>query len=154
MPDIALSWNQSTQQADCTIANGGIVTGNDLQTAVLVSLFTDRRADPDYASPDGSVDRRGWWGDSYAAQTGDLIGSTLWQYRRAKKAGNTNLPLAIQNACLHALQWMIDDGVAATVTISAAWMTSNREAIRVAIVITRPNGQTSAFNYSWAWQGV
>lgn len=41
--------------------NGDLVNGDDLQTAMIISLFTDRVARDD-DDIDGE-DRRGWWGD-------------------------------------------------------------------------------------------
>lgn len=60
MSDIASFWNVDEMFADWQKGLGELTTGNDLQTAILDSLFTDRlaRADDDYEDSD----RRGWWG--------------------------------------------------------------------------------------------
>jgi phage gp46-like protein len=60
MSDISSFWNVEEIQADWRADFGALKTGNDLQTAIILSLFTDRlaRRDDTY---DGS-DRRGWWG--------------------------------------------------------------------------------------------
>ena len=46
-----------------------------LRSAVLISLFTDRRAEPGDV-PEGE-DPRGWWAD-VLGEEGDRIGSRLW----------------------------------------------------------------------------
>ena len=73
MSDIASFWNVDEMFADWQKGLGELTTGNDLQTAILDSLFTDRlaRADDDYEDSD----RRGWWGDSDADTQ---LGSRLW----------------------------------------------------------------------------
>ena len=44
MSDIASFWNVDEMFADWQKGLGELTTGNDLQTAILDSLFTDRRA--------------------------------------------------------------------------------------------------------------
>ncbi|MDE9430177.1 phage GP46 family protein [Xenorhabdus bovienii] len=62
MSDITSWWDVTNIHADWIVGCGDLVTGDDLQTAIIISLFTDRqaRSDDDF---DG-VDRRGWWGDN------------------------------------------------------------------------------------------
>lgn len=74
---------------------GDLVAENTLRTAVILSLFLDRRADDDDVLPNGSNDRRGWWADTVAPMTeygiggglasGDRIGSRLWLLSREKQ---------------------------------------------------------------------
>ena len=59
--DIYILWDNSNAQGDWTLATGDVQTGQDLETACLVSLFTDKLATPDFVPTDGSSDRRGWW---------------------------------------------------------------------------------------------
>src|SRR4051812_18257550 len=79
------------------IAGSGLVSGCDLVTAVLISLFTDAAADTDDAIPDGSGDPRGWWAGA--------IGSKLW-LRQREKATQTLLAL-VRDDCERALAWMV-----------------------------------------------
>jgi phage gp46-like protein len=149
MTDIAIVWDTAKARGDWQIVNGDLKAGSDLESAVLLSLFTDARASDDYVLPAGDDDPRGWWGTDYI---GYEIGSRLWQYKRAKKAANTNLPASIQAECLRALQWLYDSGVAAGIAVTADWITPT--AIGIAIVIAQPTGKPKNFTYSWAWQGV
>ncbi|STH73574.1 phage protein GP46 [Escherichia coli] len=63
MTDLAIIWTNGRGD----IAQDGIdmLTDDSLTTDVTISLFTDRRALDSDTLPDGSDDRRGWWGDSY-----------------------------------------------------------------------------------------
>ncbi len=154
MPDIALAWQPLDARGDFGIAGGALATGNDLETAVLVSLFSDAAASPGYVAPDGSTDPRGWWADTYetAAAGGTVLGSLLWQLFRGVKAGNTNLPLQAQNACAVALQWLVADGIAASVQVAAGWVAPT--ALGIQVVVTRPNGGTQQFRYQALWDAL
>ncbi|MFZ6690869.1 phage GP46 family protein [Undibacterium sp. SXout20W] len=88
-----------------------------LVRAVIVSLFTWRRANADDALPNVSGSRMGWWGDSYPPAANDRIGSRLWLLSRAKLTDTT--AQKAKDYAREALQWLLDDGVAARVDVSA-----------------------------------
>ncbi|WP_424140251.1 phage GP46 family protein [Roseomonas chloroacetimidivorans] len=147
--DIVIEWDKALGRGDWKIADGSLAIDGGLKSAVLVSLFTDRRAAPDFVPTDGTTDRRGWWADTYE---GEQIGSRLWQYERAKKFGRTTLLAEVKKTCAEALQWLLDDGVAASLTVNTGWL--NATTIAVAISITQPNGNLTTFNLAWAWDGI
>lgn len=170
MPDIATTWDVDNAVGDWTISaprwplwvdqNGdsirdqigravgnafipgqGLVTGSDLYTAVLISLFTDAAAGPDDIIPDGSRDPRGWWGDP-------SIGSKLWLLMRSK-ATSTVLALA-KTYIEQALQWLIDDGVVAKIEVTTEW--TKRATLGALIVFHRSDGAHLALNFSQLWE--
>lgn len=147
MADIAVAWSPATQTGDWTLLNGDIATGPDLLSAVAVSLFTDRVAQPDYVPVDG--DRRGWWADTYEPLP---IGSRLWQLDRAKKIGNQQLLTQATDICREALQWLVTDGGAARVDVQVSWLTPQALAIHVTII--EPSRSSSTFRFSWAWDAL
>lgn len=59
MADIAVVWDQGCGSLQLNGAD--LLTDNSLLTAVIISLFTDRRALDSDEIPDGTRDRRGWW---------------------------------------------------------------------------------------------
>src|SRR5579859_1817812 len=109
-PDLTFDW---------AIVNGDLAIDDGLDTAVAISLWSDRLANADDEIPDGSADRRGWWGDAYlpVLSTGqpDRIGSRLWLLARALQTLETQQHA--QAYVREALQWMVDDGVVASVTV-------------------------------------
>ena len=145
MGDIAISWD--VDHGDWTISDGGLTTGNDLETAIAVSLFTDQLASPDYKPTDGTSDRRGWWGDSEADPGDGQIGSLLWQLERSKKTPDL-LPRA-EGMCNDALAWLVTDGIAASVSTVATWQNGKRLAL--AITVVKPDGSRQVFRFAWAW---
>lgn len=127
----------------------GLAADDGLETAVIISLFTDRRAEADDALPDGGDDRRGWWGDAYAEAPGDLIGSRLWLLSREKL-----LPEALRKAkeyAEEALAWMVADGVAERVVVAAE--AAERKMIGLAVEIHRPRQEPARFRFPVYWQG-
>lgn len=149
MTDIALLWDQSLVGCDLGLVDGQLLTDDGLDTAILISLFTDARARPDDAIPDGD-DPRGWWGDAFAA-AGDETGSRLWLLSREKQTVQT-----LERARTYAresLAWLIADGVATSVEIAVEAQPNDRLAIGVEI--TRPTGPArSRFDYIWDTTGA
>ena len=88
-----------------------------LVRAVIISLFTWRRAHDDDVLPNAGMSRMGWWGDSFPPVDNDRIGSRLWLLARSKLTDST--AQQAQDYAEEALQWLIDDGVAARVDVSA-----------------------------------
>ena len=102
---------------DLWLTGGSLVTDEGLRTAVIVSLFSERRAEPADALPDGSSDRRGWWGDAYAAAEGDRIGSRLWLLGREKDLAA--VARRAEEYARESLAWFLEDGIARAVTVAA-----------------------------------
>lgn len=141
MADITITWSPADGRGDWTFAPGGdLDTGDDLATAILLSLFTDRPALKDDVIPDGTTDRRGWWGDRE-------LGSRLWLLERAKQT--TETLHRVRDYIAEALQWLVDDGVVARFDIEAAWL--RRSTLGARITAFRSDGRTVALSYSWAW---
>jgi hypothetical protein len=51
--DIRIFWDNTQALGDWALAEGDIQTGQDLETACLVSLFSDVLATPDFRPTDG-----------------------------------------------------------------------------------------------------
>jgi phage gp46-like protein len=148
--DIRILWDNINARGDWALAAGDVQTGQDLETACLVSLFTDKLATPDFVPTDGTSDRRGWWADPYNDQP---LGSNLWQLERAKKTRDT-LALARRYAS-EALQWLVDDGVAQSVTVDTQWLGSTGSTtLGIRVVIVKPDGSATRFTFGWAWDNL
>lgn len=148
--DVLVQWDNLNTTGDWVLAIGDLQTGQDLETACLVSLFTDRLATPDFIPTDGTTDRRGWWADPYNDQP---LGSNLWQLERAKKTRDT-LGLA-RTYALESLQWLVTDGIAAAVDVDTRWIgPEGTTMLGIAISITKPDGTLTRFVYGWAWDNL
>jgi phage gp46-like protein len=147
MPDIQTVWTPLQGRGDWQVAGADLASGHDLATAVLISLFSDAKADPDDVIPDGSHNPRGWWGDAFRGQP---LGSKLWLLDRAKQTEATRL--AAEDHAATALQWLVDDGIAESVTVAASW--DKPGFLALLVTITEPDGRKAVFNYQWAWKDV
>lgn len=115
---------------------GDLQSDAGLETAVILSLFLDRRALTSDTLPDATDDRRGWWADVLGA-SGDRIGSRLWLISRATLPNPQTLGQARAYA-EEALAWMVEDGVARRVIATATRLAANR--LGLAIEIHRGDG--------------
>lgn len=150
MADIKTILVDITQGAEWLLDGALLAEDDSMDTAVIISLFTDRQADADDKLPHSQTDWRGWWGDAYlpalADGMTDNIGSRLWLLdgKRTPK----NLVLARQYA-EEALDWMITDGVASAVSVAASYV---RDAIlRLDIDISRPGNSNFRRRYDVVW---
>ncbi|WP_340615100.1 phage GP46 family protein [Xenorhabdus thailandensis] len=111
--DIALQWQ--INGADIVIDNADIALDTTFSTAVIISLFTDRRAlDSDELPTGAGTDRRGWWGDTFNDRP---IGSRLWLLAREKQ-----LAAVLHRAKSYAdeaLAWLIEDGHVKKIDVKA-----------------------------------
>ena len=143
MSDIVTVWNVAQGRGDWQISTPDLRAGGELASAVLISLFSDRRAEPDDDLTDFSDDRRGWWAESD-------FGSRLWLLERAKETQNT-----LQRAktyCAEALQWLIDDGVAKAIETDARWV--RRFMLGIIITVRKNDGSLEPMRFEWAWKGL
>lgn len=150
MGDIALIWSDS-YTGDIATAYFDLQTDEGLQTAILISLFSDRRASVWEELPAGETNRRGWWGDVAPEVPGDLIGSRLWLLSREKKLAS--VIVRANEYTREALQWLIDDKVAQRVDVSAeATRAGDNDALAIQVTVYRPSGDAAQFRYNYAWQ--
>lgn len=155
MTDPRLIWsNQYGGFADLVLqSDGSLEADEDLATAVIVSLFSDRLADASDKLPPGSDDRRGWWGDTdlQRLNPGDLLGSRLWLLDR--HTSDAKLPLVAKGYILEALQWLLDDGVAASVDVECFFLQPfDQSKLGAIITITRYGTRPVSLKFDWAWR--
>ncbi len=130
------------------LMNGAQLAADDgLKSAVIISLFTDRRAADGDVLPTDDSDRRGWFGDDYSPVDGDQIGSHLWLLSREKQRATT-LERARAYAAA-ALSWLKEDGIARSIEVQASWV--RPEVLQLEIQIARPNGTTARYRFENFW---
>lgn len=147
MSDTSTIWVRDLGRGDWSLNGADLQSGNDLETAMLISLFSDREANPDDVILDGTGDPRGWIGD---ADQPYKIGSRIWLLARAKQTAQT-LRLA-SDYIAESLQWLIDDGVVAQFDITAEWTQPGLLGARV--LAYKNNGSSIPMNFSWVWKGM
>ncbi len=147
MADIQTFFDGNTLRADFAVSAGSLSADADIKTAVLISLFTDRRAEEDDTLPDPSGSKRGWWGDALAQRR---IGSRLWLLGREKEL--REVVSRAREYTREALAWLVEDGVASRVDVDAAVIAPGVLGLRV--IINRNNKAPEKFNFDFAWRGI
>jgi len=122
---------------------------DSLASMVLISWFTDKRADTYDELPDGSTDLRGWPGDTYSD---DEWGCKLWLLYREK------LTTDVRNKAVKyaedALAWMTqDDGngvMAASVTVTSSIPLF--QVLQLTAKITKTDGSQMTITAQRRWE--
>lgn len=138
-------------QFDMALNAEQLTAENTLQTAVMLSLFTDRLANADDVIPDKTTDRRGWWADAIAEQPQDNIGSRLWLLDREKQT--LNVLRRAEEYAYESLTWLLDDGIAKAINVTAT--NPKNGWLKLDINIDRPDQDPARYSYIWeALNGV
>ncbi|MES2170569.1 MAG: phage GP46 family protein [Actinomycetota bacterium] len=145
--DIALVWDVGIGSADLTMIDSDIASDMGLVTAVLLSLFVDRRAESDDVPPSGDPsDRRGWWADEFATVERDLIGSRLWLLDRSKLTPDTGR--SAETYIREALAWMIEDRVVSAVDVQ---ITIEAQRMLMTVGLQRPGRDRISLRFAQVW---
>jgi len=106
-----------------------LTTVSGLQTPLLCSLFSDRRAESsECADP---MKRRGWIGNLLSEVPADNYGSGLWLYEQRR--GTPDVLALLRMEVLSSLHWLIEDGLATQMDAVLAYDPQTR---RVVITVT------------------
>lgn len=130
---------------DLGIFKNDFKTDDGLETAVIISLFTDARCSLEEL-PAEEKSKRGWWGDAIPEVDGEITGSKLWLLRREKQTDETRK--RAKDTCEEALAWMIEDKLAEQIIVETEWVEAGFLGIK--ITIQRPKGQL-VFKYKINW---
>lgn len=133
---------------DIVIEDGDLKADNGLETATLISLFSNKRVSFEDLPP-GENDRQGWWADLISEPQSDEIGSRLWTlWRNGKIIDETAVEM--ESILQDAFDWMLDDGIAANVVVEAARVGQNE--ITGTVDIIKPNGENIPLKFTWDGQ--
>lgn len=141
MTDVLLF--QTDDNGEIEIEGGRVTLSPGLDTAAYLSLFGGNWKD------DGSQNnRQTWWGNldetepskRYRSETQFLLGTIPAISRNLRR---------IEDATTRDLQWLLDESVASSLTVSASLIGLNR--VKIEIVI-RAEGDESQFSYTENWR--
>lgn len=150
LADLALTWDAARGDADLSMIDDDIASDRGMLTAVVLSLFTDRRAETDDRPPSGDErDRRGWWADEFLPVEGDRYGSRLWLLDRSKRTSET-APRA-KEYVTEALAWMLEDRVVSGIEVQTETTTN---ALLIVVGLQRPGRDPVFFRFAHVWDHV
>lgn len=132
---------------DIRVVNGDLESEPTLRSAVLLSLFVDRRATDEELAEFGleGEDPRGWWGDSFPTLEGDVYGSKLWLLRRGKQT--EQMRTRAETYARDALAWLLEDGIALSVDVAASYPRMGLLGLEVGI--TKPANPAERYGFVW-----
>ena len=135
-PDQFGEYDLEFEDADFSSAEG-------FETAIAVSLFTDARA-PASSVPD-PLKRRGWIGNVLEPDLTFELGGLLWLFEQSRLT--PEILNRVRLAARGSLQWLIDDGAAREVEVTA--VQPDLRGIRVSIRITGLDNDVNQFSVLW-----
>jgi phage gp46-like protein len=142
MSDIKIIYNQVTRSYAIAFENGDVVADNGMETAIIISLFSDRYTDE---RPAG--DRGGFWADPTLEIEGDRVGSLLWLLARGKITDKT--VRQAEDYVPDALKWMVDDGVAKEINVAVSRID---QGMIIDLAIVQPDGVPRKYQLLWEAQ--
>jgi phage gp46-like protein len=120
------------------------------ETSIIMSYFSNRRANVDDILPDNSGYKGGWVGDEilndlYVENL--VLGSRLWLLSRSKM--NNQLLIDAREFCLESLQWMLDFNITDKIIITTE--RADIEHISIDTKIYRPENKNLNYRYFYNW---
>ncbi len=120
-----------------------------LETALLCSLFTDRRADQgEVADP---FKRRGWIGNLTPDRPGDNYGSGLWLYEQRRATEDVRALLRIE--AISSLEWLKEEGLVKDVDVLLSYDPAKRRVVLRALTYEMLGGVSSKAFDLWGATG-
>ncbi len=145
--DVEVKYDDTIKCHDISVdGDGNLSSDFSFDTAILMSLFCDRRADRSQVQQ--PYLRRGWAGNEQLSNNDEQFGSLLWllwQRRTTTKTLNDAQSFATQS-----LQWLIDQGFATEVIVGAYFRGSD---LHLTVKITRDNNIISNKVYN-VWKAT
>lgn len=149
MADIGLYWDDTNQCVDwkwtTKIINGvevtDIDTDNDLESYLILRLFTNRRAESSWTT---TANKEGWWYDALDEQ--GQTGSRLWQLWYLPVTDKAAYEARANDFVREALQVMIEDKIADTIDITCTLQGTKQ--LHISITVTKARDSQS-FSYIW-----
>jgi len=140
MTDIAIVFDPKAGTFDYAMNGPQLLQDDGLSTAILLSWFCDKRADPGDVLPEeqpgpfglnrkSGGDRRGWWGDFMTPANVNILpgqsyptpafrfGSRFWLFRRRKLTPQLLNEVKLEGE--DCLSWGKRDGIFRSVTVTA-----------------------------------
>ena len=139
------------QQYADVLATYALELEDTLATAIILSLFTDKRATADDKLPLNETNRRGWVGDEFmdggATAARDEWGTLLWLCYIGKVTAD--IAGFAEFTCREGLQWLVRDGIASRVTVTAEWVGERADRLAVRPQIYQPERVGPVYDVLW-----
>ncbi len=102
---------------DIDFSNGDFDLTDGLDTAIILSIFDEKRATKTQISE--SLLRRGHFTNEFSDVETYEVGSRQWLFTEQAKNSESNLSL-LENSIRDGLQWMLQDNIISNITVEAS----------------------------------
>ena len=143
--DVALEYNEEKHHFDVELTDEGfdLKGAVNLRNAVGIMIFSERRTNAD----DDFPNQGGYPGDVLNDIDEPNLGSKIWQLLRSKSLAR-HLP-ETEEDIKEALQELIDQGIAVSINVVAAYLGEVKQLLTFEVEIVRLTGENLRFNYVW-----
>lgn len=150
--DIRLMWNPEDMYAEIVLGDRDVDRDGGFETAVLITLGTDKRASSEDELPDSdNIYKGGWWGDSLPPVPGYLMGTKLWLLQRAKTTDE--IPALAEEYLRDGFQWMLDDEIIESFDVTVERVDFNHASVlSFDLSFNRPRGDTIFYKFYYNWE--
>lgn len=133
---------------DLVIEDGDLKKTAGMDSAIFISLFTDRRANPDeVADP---MKRRGWCGTENTPDQQGNVGSGIWLYEQRRLTKGVSEGVRME--AYQCLNWLVFDDLAKTINVEIKPIPEDRST-KLNIAITASNGGVTNTGFQ-LWDGT
>ena len=138
---IDLKITQNTSGSfDISFENGDFKSIDDLESALLMSIYYKQRASEDLVQVPQY--RQGHFTDLFNTDTNYQVGSLAWYFSEQRKITEQNTSLLEDTIKNDGLQWLIDDNIVDDVSVEA---TISNSQITLNIALKPKNEQNSKY---------
>lgn len=145
--DIRIVMDPNEQYGELILADRDVDRDGGFETAVIITLLTDRRADIEDPLPDDAGYRGGSWHDSIPVVEGYEQGTKLWLLHRSKTL--IEIPTTAEQYLREGFQWMIDDEIVESLDVNVVRF---EKILTISISFTKPEGATIFYKFFYNWE--
>lgn len=149
--DIRFQFDTMDQYVDIIPADRDVDRDPGFETAVIITLGTDKFADEGSELPEtDSGYRGGWWGDKIPPVPEWRMGTKLWLLKRAKTL--TEVPAIAKEYLLDGFQWMIEDGIVSKIDVMVERRRDMKTTLAFTLQFIKPTGTTIFYKFFYNWE--
>lgn len=101
---------------DIDFENGDFALTDGLDTAILLSIFAEKRATR--SQVEDPLKRRGHFSNEFASVEGYQVGSTQWLFTEQAENSESNTT-QLENSIKDGLRWFVDDKICKKINVNA-----------------------------------
>lgn len=149
--DIRLSFLTTDQYVDIIPIDRDVERDGGFETAVIITLVTDKAADVGDTLPEEySIYKGGCWMDSVPPVPDFKMGSKLWLLKRAKT--ENEVPAMAKEILLDAFKWMIEDTIIDRMEVEVERKRDLRTTIAFRLIFYKPEDTVVSYRFYYNWE--